>query len=277
MTKRFHSAGACQFHTRRPRSRMSSGRSPRRAADRRRREASHTDSGGHRRPAVDVSERLCCQGREDLGVLGYGVRDAFASSGQAGVDELPHVAAVLVRTRGAARLAAVAAADHQRAIGLVCGRVHGLVAMEYDATQPDRMPARASSADLLQPALALRVTSSGDQAPDGRGVQLVDAHGAHRSTRRRGHKTDTSAREQADTRDNHRPSRNAHRPGETVPLMAPHHPGISGPGVSRNERGGEPLGTTKIPSDRLLDVESQLAWLRELGFDDVAATGSGSR
>jgi tRNA (cmo5U34)-methyltransferase len=31
---------------------------------------------------------------------------------------------------------------------------------------------------------------------------------------------------------------------------------------------GEPLAH-EDPSDRLLDVESQLAWLRELGFDDV--------
>ena len=31
---------------------------------------------------------------------------------------------------------------------------------------------------------------------------------------------------------------------------------------------GEPL-EDEDPSDRLLDVESQLAWLRELGFDDV--------
>jgi cyclopropane fatty-acyl-phospholipid synthase-like methyltransferase len=31
---------------------------------------------------------------------------------------------------------------------------------------------------------------------------------------------------------------------------------------------GEPL-EHEDPSDRLLDVESQLAWLRELGFDDV--------
>jgi hypothetical protein len=31
---------------------------------------------------------------------------------------------------------------------------------------------------------------------------------------------------------------------------------------------GEPL-EHEDPSDRLLDVESQLRWLRELGFDDV--------
>lgn len=31
---------------------------------------------------------------------------------------------------------------------------------------------------------------------------------------------------------------------------------------------GEPL-ENEDPSDRLLDVESQLAWLRELGFEDV--------
>ncbi len=31
---------------------------------------------------------------------------------------------------------------------------------------------------------------------------------------------------------------------------------------------GEPL-EHEDPSDRLLDVESQLVWLRELGFDDV--------
>ena len=31
---------------------------------------------------------------------------------------------------------------------------------------------------------------------------------------------------------------------------------------------GEPL-EDEDPSDRLLDVETQLGWLRELGFDDV--------
>jgi tRNA (cmo5U34)-methyltransferase len=31
---------------------------------------------------------------------------------------------------------------------------------------------------------------------------------------------------------------------------------------------GEPI-ENEDPSDRLLDVEAQLAWLRELGFDDV--------
>lgn len=31
------------------------------------------------------------------------------------------------------------------------------------------------------------------------------------------------------------------------------------------------------PSDRTLEVESQLAWLREIGFDDSTATGSGWR
>jgi hypothetical protein len=31
---------------------------------------------------------------------------------------------------------------------------------------------------------------------------------------------------------------------------------------------GEPLAE-EDPSDRLLDVETQLGWLRELGFDDV--------
>jgi hypothetical protein len=70
------------------------------------------------RPAVDVSERRRRQRREDLRMLSHRARDAFAPTGQAGVDELPHVAAVLARTRRAARLAAVAATDHQRAIGL---------------------------------------------------------------------------------------------------------------------------------------------------------------
>ncbi len=38
----------------------------------------------------------------------------------------------------------------------------------------------------------------------------------------------------------------------------------------------EPL-EDEDPSDRLLDVESLLVWLRGAGFDDVAATESGSR
>ena len=42
-------------------------------------------------------------------------------------------------------------------VGLIRGRVHALVAAHHDPAQPDRMTTRPSPADLLQPALALRV------------------------------------------------------------------------------------------------------------------------
>jgi hypothetical protein len=83
--------------------------------------------------------------------------------------------------------------------------------------------ARPSPADLLQPALALRIACPRDQAPDGGRVQLVDGRGAHRRTCRRGHKTDTLASERADTRDNRKSSRSARGASERVPLMTACH------------------------------------------------------
>jgi hypothetical protein len=228
-------------------------------------------------PAVDCSERRCRQAGEYLWVLGYRLRHALSSAGHAGVDELPHVAAVFVRARRTARLTPVAAPDHQCPIGLVHGRVDAFVAAQHDPAQPDRMTARAAPADLLQPALAFGIARPRDQAPDGRGVQLVDGRRRHGRVLRRGHKTDTSAREHADTRDNGQSSRNAHRPGQTVALMTPHHQAFH-PLVSLVMNGvASGSAQREDASDHLLDVESQLAWLRELGFDDVAATGSGSR
>jgi hypothetical protein len=164
--------------------------------------------------AVDRSERRRRQAREDLRVLGDLLRHALAPARQAGVDELPHVAAVLMRTRGTARLTPVAAAHHEHAVRLVGGRVHRLVAVEHDPTQPRGMPARPGAADLLQPALALGITRPRDQPADGRRVQLVEAHGVHRQALSRGHKTDTSAREHANIRDSGQSSRNprAHDP-----------------------------------------------------------------
>jgi hypothetical protein len=97
-------------------------------------------------------------------MLGRRLGHALATTGQAGVDELPHVAAGLVRARRAARLAPVAAPHHQRTIGLLGGRVHNLVAAAHDPAQPHRMAAGASAADLLQPALALGIAHACDQA-----------------------------------------------------------------------------------------------------------------
>jgi hypothetical protein len=156
-------------------------------------------------------------------VLGDLLGHPLATAGQARVDELPHVAAVLMRARRTARIPPVAAAHHECSVGLVGGRVHRLVTVEHDAAQPDWMPVRPGSADLLQPALALGITRPRDQALDDRGVQLVDRSGGHRRALQRRHKTDTSAREHANTRDNDQSSRNAHGPGENVSLMTPHH------------------------------------------------------
>jgi hypothetical protein len=159
------------------------------------------------------------------------------------------------------RLTPVAAADHQRPIGLVHGRVDALVTAQHDPTQADRMPARAGPADLLQPALALGITRPRDQAPDGLGVQLVDDLRRHRGTSPRGHKTDTSAREHADTRDNDQSSRNAHRPGQTVPLMTHRHQAFQPlvslvmngvPGSSQGVGLLEMLGSGRLRSGRRL-------------------------
>jgi hypothetical protein len=111
---------------------------------------------------VDRAERRRRQAGENLRMLGDLLRYAFAPAGHTGVHELPHVAAVLMRTRRTLRLTPVAAAHHQRPIGLAGGRVHRLVATQHDPAQPDRMAARAGSSDLLQSALALRVTRPGD-------------------------------------------------------------------------------------------------------------------
>ena len=195
------------------------------------------------RSAVDRPERWRRQAGEDLRMLGDLFGDAFATTGHAGVDELPHVAAVLVRTRRTARLPPVATPHHQRAIGLAGGRVHGLVAAHDDATQPDRMAARARPANLLQPALALGITRPGDQALHGRGVQLVGGRRAHRRAIRRGHKTDTSVRARASSRDHRETHRNAHAAGETVTLMDSHRQAFQAP--TSMVRKGSPVRVRK--------------------------------
>jgi hypothetical protein len=154
-------------------------------------------------------------------MLGNLLRDALATAGHTGVDELPHVAAVLVRTRRTLRLPADCRTAPSMPVGLVHGRVHALVTAQHDPTQPDRMPAPTRPANLLQPALPLGITRLRNQAAHGRRIQLADDLLGHRRTSPRGHRTDTSAREHADTPDSGQSSRNAHRPGQAVTLMTP--------------------------------------------------------
>jgi hypothetical protein len=59
-------------------------------------------------PVVDGSERRRRQAGEDLRVLGDLLSHALAPASHTGVDELPHVSAVLMRTRRTARVAPVA-------------------------------------------------------------------------------------------------------------------------------------------------------------------------
>jgi hypothetical protein len=148
------------------------------------------------RPVVDRSEAWCGHRREDLRMFGDLLGDALAAASQTGVDELPHVALVLIRARRTALRAPVATAHHQRAVGLAGSRVHQLVTTQHDPTQPDRMPASPGPPDLPQPALTLRVTRPRDQTAHSRQIQPVDGRDSHRrdptpATRMRHHTAHT--------------------------------------------------------------------------------------
>ena len=69
---------------------------------------------------MDRPEARRGQRGKDLRVLSHALGDAFAAAGQAGVDELPHVAAVLICAARAALLAPIAAA------GIIAAIEHGL-------------------------------------------------------------------------------------------------------------------------------------------------------
>ena len=115
---------------------------------------------------VNGAERRSGERHEGLGVRTNGLGDALSPAGQARVDELPHVAAVLVGARRTAGLTTIPAAHHEDTVGLVGRRVGESAAAHHPTAEPDRPAASSGPLDLLEPPLAARIRDSCDEARD---------------------------------------------------------------------------------------------------------------
>ena len=127
--------------------------------------------------AVDGTEAGCGEGGEHERVRPDGLRDTFTTAGGAGVEELPHVAGVLVGAGRADRRAAVPAADEQHPVGFGVGAVAGAVRPVDESAKPNRSGAVAAASDLVGPPVVVVAAGAAHDLVHGPRPQGRGGHG----------------------------------------------------------------------------------------------------